>query len=105
MNAPLNGAIYKSAPCGCKVVGDGTLPSPLTVQFCEKHKSGAYGLIDAILEHRTLLRNVVRAGRGLLASMAEEESLGHLADHTEGWDRAVKKLEAEVELAAAEIGS
>lgn len=109
MSVSMNGAIYKQSRCGCKVVGTGTLPDPLRVEFCAGHQKDAHStastLIAAVADHRDLLRELVKAGRGLLASMGEEERLGHLADHTEGWDRAVKKLEAEVERAAAEVGS
>ena len=36
-NTGIIGATYCSTPCGCRVVGNGTLPYPLTVLFCEDH--------------------------------------------------------------------
>lgn len=32
-------AVYADIPCGCKVVGNGTAPYPLTILFCGKHRS------------------------------------------------------------------
>ena len=30
--------VYKARACGCRVVGNGTLPHPLTVEPCEAHR-------------------------------------------------------------------
>ena len=28
---------YEESPCGCKVIGGGTLQQPLKIKYCEKH--------------------------------------------------------------------
>jgi hypothetical protein len=33
----LTEATYQNSPCGCRVVGAGTLQFPLTVRHCERH--------------------------------------------------------------------
>ena len=30
-------ATFKVQPCGCKIVGNGTLPHPLDIEYCPKH--------------------------------------------------------------------
>lgn len=35
----LNGATLALPDCGCTVVGRGTLPFPIRIKFCEKHRS------------------------------------------------------------------
>jgi len=30
--------VIKPTKCGCEVIGDGTLPRPITIKFCDKHK-------------------------------------------------------------------
>jgi hypothetical protein len=30
-------ATYKEHKCACKVIGNGTLPNPLTIQYCSTH--------------------------------------------------------------------
>ncbi len=32
------GATYQDSPCGCKVEGCGTLPNPLRVSHCKRHR-------------------------------------------------------------------
>lgn len=32
----IHGATYRSLPCGCEVIGNGTLPAPLTVKQCRQ---------------------------------------------------------------------
>ena len=34
----ITGAVYRTYPCGCKVIGNGTLQFPVSIQFCNKHK-------------------------------------------------------------------
>lgn len=34
----LMGATIQNKPCGCTVEGAGNLPSPIRVEFCDKHK-------------------------------------------------------------------
>lgn len=34
---PLLQAIYREPGCGCRVVGNGTLPHPLAISYCPKH--------------------------------------------------------------------
>lgn len=33
----LLGATHAATPCGCRVIGNGTLTHPLAIQFCAKH--------------------------------------------------------------------
>lgn len=35
----LNVTMEQNKPCGCKIIGNGTLPHPLGIQFCEKHEA------------------------------------------------------------------
>lgn len=34
---PINGAIFRKEDCGCEIVGDGNLPSPLLIDYCPAH--------------------------------------------------------------------
>lgn len=34
----LSNCCYKEPECGCKIIGNGTLPNPLEIEFCDKHK-------------------------------------------------------------------
>lgn len=38
-NTSLTNATYRVHKCGCRIVGCGTLQFPLSIEFCEKHKS------------------------------------------------------------------
>ena len=42
----LQGAVHATHACGCRVVGNATLPHPLDIQYCEAHGGLAQRLID-----------------------------------------------------------
>lgn len=41
---------YVHPPCGCKVIGNGSLQYPLTIKFCERHSDPAPTLAEEILK-------------------------------------------------------
>ena len=43
------GGTYTNIPCGCKVVGGGTLQQPLAIEFCAMHQT-APDLLAALRE-------------------------------------------------------
>ena len=47
-NGNLCGAVFAGSPCGCEIVGDGTLPHPLKIEYCNIHAA-------ALTMHRQLL--------------------------------------------------
>jgi len=48
-DAPAIGCVMREEKCGCKIVGDGTLPFPLHIQYCTVH-AVAKRLCKAVVE-------------------------------------------------------
>lgn len=41
---------YKDEPCGCKIIGGGTLQQPLAIKYCEKHEPINVAILKEKLE-------------------------------------------------------
>jgi hypothetical protein len=48
----LCGAVMDHKPCGCEVIGNGTLPSPLRIKYCSTHKAAEDLLLALEAQHR-----------------------------------------------------
>lgn len=46
--AALCGVCYTTTPCGCEIVGCGTLQFPLTIRFCQHHCKPLAAPLEAI---------------------------------------------------------
>lgn len=44
---PMLAGTYASQPCGCEIIGNGTLPHPLAIKRCAKHEA-AMQMYEAI---------------------------------------------------------
>lgn len=61
---PFIQAVYAGQPCGCQIIGNGTLPHPLDIKRCAKHDAAPEMLaelrecaaaLDALIEDRPML--------------------------------------------------
>lgn len=80
----LMGATHEASPCGCEVVGNGTLTHPLAVERCEAHeangKSSTGKLIRELQRTREELararEEIATAKEGYAAAMRDRARVG-----------------------------
>ena len=49
LDPPFVQATYAAQPCGCEIIGNGTIPHPLDVKRCAMHEA-SFGLLEALRE-------------------------------------------------------
>lgn len=80
----LLGKVHRMPPCGCNVIGDGTLQHPVEIQFCPLHAAPDSDAIAKVMETAlaSVQRKLIGAAQAGEFSAAEHHAANMRMIHT-----------------------